>query len=164
MRSGMLLAAGLAAILGGCAKDSKSITASYVSPYVYDTWTCSQLADEAMRVNARAAQTAGMQDEKATRDAVATTVGVVIFWPALFFIGGNDQQTAELAQLRGQAEAIDMSAKRKRCGMGEKEAQSERSEPGAAFAQAPREPIPARHAHATGDGVATVPFGLSSAD
>jgi len=56
-----------------------------------------------------------VQDEKATKDAVATTVGVIVFWPALFLIGGNDQQTAELARLRGELEAIEQVSVRKRC-------------------------------------------------
>jgi len=44
-----------------------------------------------------------------------TTVGIVVFWPALFFLGGNDQQTAELARLRGEMEAIEQVSVRKRC-------------------------------------------------
>ncbi len=58
---------------------------------------------------------AGVQDEKATRDAVAMGVGLIIFWPALFAIGGNDQQTAELARLRGEMEAIEQASTRKKC-------------------------------------------------
>jgi hypothetical protein len=107
-----ILAMSLAA---GCAKHADQIAASYVSPYQYESFTCPQLADEAQRVGARASQVAGVQDEKATKDAVATTVGVIVFWPALFFIGGNDQQTAELARLRGEMEAIEQVSVRKRC-------------------------------------------------
>jgi hypothetical protein len=154
-----------AAVLSGCAKNASEIPAAYVSPYQYENWTCLQLADEAARVNSRAARAAGMQDEKATRDAVATTVAVVIFWPALFFVGGNDQQTAELAQLRGQAEAIEISATHKRCGMGTKEARAERTVPEAAFAQAAgSKPGRKSSARRDGDGVASLPYGLNTAD
>jgi hypothetical protein len=41
-------------------------------------------------VSARAAEASGAQDQKATNDAVATTVGVIVFWPALFMVKGND--------------------------------------------------------------------------
>src|SRR6516165_332145 len=94
----LLAAAGLAA----CAKSSNEISASYVSPYQYESYTCLQLADEGQRVSRRAAEVAGVQDQKATSDTVATTVAVVVFWPALFMLKGNDQQTAELARLRGE--------------------------------------------------------------
>jgi hypothetical protein len=63
------------------------------------------------------AQVAGVQDEKATRDAVAMGVALVVFWPALFAIGGNDQQTAELSRLRGELEAIEQTSIRKKCGI-----------------------------------------------
>jgi hypothetical protein len=102
-------------VIGACAKNSNQISASYVSPYQYENFTCAQLADEAQRVSARAAQAAGVQDEKATKDAVATTVGVIVFWPSLFLIGGNDQTTAELARLRGEMGAIEQVSVRKRC-------------------------------------------------
>jgi len=29
------------------------------------------------------------QDSQASKDAVATTVGVIVFWPTLFLIGGD---------------------------------------------------------------------------
>jgi hypothetical protein len=112
-----LLVVAIAVGVGACAKTSDKIAASYVSPYQYDSYTCPQVADEARRVSARAAQVAGVQDEKATKDTVATTVGVIVFWPALFFIGGNDQQTAELARLRGELEALEQVSNRKRCGL-----------------------------------------------
>jgi hypothetical protein len=87
------------------------------APYQFEQFSCPQLAEEAQRLSHRASVVAGAQDEKATRDAVVTTVGIVVFWPALFFIGGNDQQTAELARLRGEMEAIEQVAIRKRCGI-----------------------------------------------
>jgi hypothetical protein len=43
--------------------------------------------------------------------------GVIVFWPALFMVGGNDQQTAELGRLRGELEAIEQVAIRKKCGI-----------------------------------------------
>jgi hypothetical protein len=106
-----------ALLLSACAKGADSIAPSYISPYQYENWTCPQIADEAQRISSRASRAAGIQDEKATKDAVATTVAVVVFWPALFLIGGNDQQTAELARLRGEMEALEQVSIRKRCGV-----------------------------------------------
>jgi len=122
----------LAALLaGGCASSSDKITASYVSPLQYEGYNCRQLAEEAQRVSHRAAAAAGAQDSQATKDAVATTVGVVIFWPALFLIGGDKQNAAELARLKGEMEAIEQISIRKKCGI-----QFQRQEAGAHVAAA----------------------------
>jgi hypothetical protein len=107
----------VAIVLGGCASSSDQIAASYVSPMQYESWTCRQLAEEAQRVSQRAAIAAGAQDKQRTNDAVATTVGVVIFWPALFLIGGDKQTAAELARLKGEMDAIEQTSIRKNCGI-----------------------------------------------
>lgn len=99
----------------GCAKRADQISASYVSPIVYQNYTCEQIAQESLRISARAQQVAGTQDKKASRDAVAMGVGIVIFWPALFAINGDDQQTAELARLRGEMEALEQASIQKNC-------------------------------------------------
>jgi hypothetical protein len=57
----------------------------------------------------------GQQDKSRTGDKVATTVGVVLFWPALFFIDGDGPKAAELAQLKGQMDAIESASIQKKC-------------------------------------------------
>jgi len=64
-----------------------------------------------------AAAASGAQDSQATKDAVATTVGVVILWPSLFFIGGDKQTAAQVSQLKGQMDAIQQESIRKNCGL-----------------------------------------------
>lgn len=112
-----ILAMAYAAIaLGACAKPADQIAPAYVSPLQYEKYSCGQLAEEAQRISARAAQAAGVQDQRASSDAVMTTVGAIIFWPALFAVGGNDAQTYELARLKGEMEAIEQASIRKNCG------------------------------------------------
>ena len=106
-----------ALLLGACAKDANQVGATYVSPILYEAYTCPQLAEEAQRVSSRAAQASGVQDQKATNDKVAVGVGVVIFWPVLFLTKGNDENTAELARLKGQMDAIEQASVKKRCGI-----------------------------------------------
>src|SRR5689334_2364140 len=103
--------------LAGCASKAADIAPSYVSPMTYDSYTCPQLAAEAQRVSAAAAAASGQQDSQATKDAVATTVGVIIFWPTLFLIGGDKQNAAQLAQLKGQMDAIEQASIQKQCGI-----------------------------------------------
>ncbi|MFV0368605.1 MAG: hypothetical protein ACK5KM_09115 [Hyphomicrobiaceae bacterium] len=106
-----------AAIAGGCASSSSDIHAAYVSPLQYDNLTCSQLGAEAERVSARAAQVAGVQDQKSSNDAVATGVAIVLFWPAAFFIKGDGPTAAELARLKGEFETIEKVSVLKNCNL-----------------------------------------------
>ena len=114
---GVLAAAVLAALAGACAKSADKITAAYVSPLGYDQYNCQQIGQEAERISLRVQQASGAQNKQATSDAVATTVGIVIFWPALFFISGDDATTYELARLKGEIEAIEKASIAKNCGI-----------------------------------------------
>lgn len=99
----------------GCATTSKNLTASYVSPLQYQSYDCEQLTAETARIHARVSEMSGTIDSKAASDKVMTGVGVVLFWPALFFIGGNKQQQAEYSRLKGEFEAIQQQAVLKKC-------------------------------------------------
>ncbi|EIM28288.1 hypothetical protein [Microvirga lotononidis] len=101
----------------GCASRSEDVAAAYISPMAYSSYSCRELGVEAQRVSAAAAAAAGAQDSSRTKDVVATTAAVVIFWPAAFFVGGNGAQTAELARLKGQMQAVEEASIQKRCGI-----------------------------------------------
>jgi len=107
----------LAMALAGCASKSAEITPSYVSPVLYQNYTCTQLGQEAQGVSARAAQVSGAQDQKRSNDQVATGVAIVVFWPAAFLVGGDGPMAAELAQLKGQMVAIEQASIQKKCGI-----------------------------------------------
>jgi hypothetical protein len=116
LRAGLLVALTSFAT-AGCASRSDNIAAAYVSPTAYASWKCDQIRDEATRLSVRAAQVSGAQDQKATNDAVATGVGVVLFWPALLFIKGDSTTAAELSRLKGEMEAVEQVSIQKRCGV-----------------------------------------------
>ena len=111
--AGIIVASGL----GACASSSDTVTGSYVSPLQYQTYSCQQLGEEAQRISTRVSQSSGVQDQKRTSDALATTAAVIIFWPAAFFVSGNDQNTAELARLKGEFEALEKASIQKSCGI-----------------------------------------------
>jgi hypothetical protein len=111
------LAAIAALMVAGCASKSSDITPAYVSPVMYQGYTCPQLAQEAQGVSTRAAQVAGAQDQKRSNDQLATGVAIVVFWPAAFFVGGDGPASAELAQLKGQMNAIEQASIQKKCGI-----------------------------------------------
>ena len=107
-----------AALITACATSSENITAQYVSPAQYNSLNCQQIEAEMIRVGNQARSVAGVQDSKATSDAVATGIGALVFWPALFFLVGGDKEQ-ELAQLKGERQALEQVAIQKECGFAE---------------------------------------------
>ena len=104
-------------LLTGCATNPNNIAASYVSPVPYQTMSCDQLRSEAGRVASAAAAATGTQSKQATSDAVMTGVSLIVFWPAMFFIGGDKTNATEIAQLKGQMKAIEEVNRAKNCGI-----------------------------------------------
>jgi hypothetical protein len=102
-------------LLTACASKSSDVTASYISPVIYSNYTCQQLGLEAQSVAARAATLFDSQDDQRTHDQIATGVAIVVFWPAAFFVGGDKQTAAELAQMKGQMAAIEQASIQKNC-------------------------------------------------
>lgn len=100
--------------LAGCSTRAASIKAAYVSPNLYQSFSCNQIHQEKSRLRLKIAEVTGQQDMEATKDAVALTVGLVIFWPALFLMIGEDKKD-ELARLKGEYEAVESMAIQKDC-------------------------------------------------
>ncbi|MCS5598039.1 MAG: hypothetical protein NZ828_12380 [Alphaproteobacteria bacterium] len=101
-------------VVSGCAASSDSISAQYVSPVQYQSYNCNQIREEIARVSYRVNELAGVQDSQRTKDSVALGVGLVIFWPALFFMIGKDK-AEELGRLKGEYEALEKTAIQKEC-------------------------------------------------
>ncbi len=103
------------ALISGCASNSTNVSASYISPIIYKKFSCKQIREEAVRVSQQVATLSGVQDKKASNDAVATGVALILFWPAAFMVGGDDHNTAQLAQMKGKYEALRAESEKKRC-------------------------------------------------
>lgn len=101
--------------LAGCATSSRDVASSYVSPMQFQSYDCDQLASETQRIQSRVNQLSGRLDEAASNDKAIMGVGLVLFWPALFALGGTKQQEADYARLKGEYEAIQQSAVAKKC-------------------------------------------------
>jgi len=100
--------------LSGCASQPDKISAAYVSPLQYTSYSCQQTKAELLRVNRKVVEVSGVQEDEANKDAVAMGVGLVLFWPALFFLMGDDKKD-ELARLKGEYEALETAAIQKEC-------------------------------------------------
>ncbi len=110
-------AAVAAVVLAGCATPPKDIAPAYVSTGLYQNLNCTQLRSEAEGVSARVAAAYGKQDSNRGSDAAMTTVGLVLFWPALFFMKGDGADAAEVARLKGEMQAIEQVNRVKNCGI-----------------------------------------------
>lgn len=103
-----------ASILAGCASAPDKIAPAYVSPMQYGSYDCDQIRGEMIRVSAHVREVASVQQRKARNDEIATGVGLVLFWPALFFLMTDDQKE-ELSRLKGEYEALESAAIEKKC-------------------------------------------------
>lgn len=110
----LVITGGVALSLTGCADHADKIQASYVSPVAYQDYSCRQIRAEIGRVAHKVNVIAGVQDKTATSDSWATGVGLILFWPSLFFIAHGDQHQ-ELAELKGQYDALEQEAIHKNC-------------------------------------------------
>jgi len=105
------------ATLAGCAQKSENVQATYTPTALYENLSCHQLVQEGWSVSNRAHTAAGLQNRHRVKDEVAIAAGTLVFWPALFFARGNNATTAELAQLKGEMEAIEAASQAKDCGI-----------------------------------------------
>jgi hypothetical protein len=101
-------------LVSACASKPEAIAPSYVSANAYSDYSCSQLNSEAEIVSGQLTAATGRQQSAADNDAAMTAVSLILFWPAAFFIKGDDA-SPELARLKGTAEAINRAAVHKGC-------------------------------------------------
>jgi hypothetical protein len=117
MNKTIAITVGLGLALSSCASKPKDIEAAYVSSTLYESLSCDRLREEATAVSARAIAASGVQQKKADNDAVAVGVGLVIFWPALFFAKGDGASAAEVSRLKGEMKAIETASLKNNCGI-----------------------------------------------
>ena len=103
------------ALATGCSTASKDIATAYVSPTPFQGLDCEQLASERVRIQTRSSQLSDRLDKAADNDVAIMAVGALLFWPALFALGGTKEQEAEYARLKGEADAVQTASTQKRC-------------------------------------------------
>ncbi|MBL6946213.1 MAG: metal ABC transporter ATP-binding protein [Rhodospirillales bacterium] len=103
-------------IISACASSPDDLQTQYVSELQYQGQDCDQLAFEESRITRRVSELYGSLDKKAGDDAAQMGIGLVLFWPTLFFLeGGDGPQAQEFARLKGEHEAIERVANQKKC-------------------------------------------------
>jgi len=103
-------------VLTACASQPDEIQSAYVSDLQYKQYDCDQLTLEATRISNRVNELHGQLKETADNDAAQMGVGLILFWPTLFFLeGGDGPQAQEYAKLKGERDAIEKIAVQKKC-------------------------------------------------
>lgn len=115
-KKGLVVLSSILLIGSGCSTSSKDISPTYVSPMQYQNYDCDQLTMEMQRVQSRVNHLGGRLDEAASNDKAIAGVGMILFWPALFALGGTKEQEAEYSRLRGEYEAITQASTMRKCG------------------------------------------------
>ena len=97
--------------LAACAERPEAIAPAYVSPVVYQDWTCQQLGEEEARLNTAYVTAAGQQNNARAND----TAGVIFLGlPTASMAGEN--VAPQIASIKGQQDAVRQTENRKNCG------------------------------------------------
>jgi len=99
-----------------CATKSYEITGSYINNNIYNSWDCDLLSSEIMRLNSRESNLIGAQDKVYKNDQIMGWVGTLLFFPTYFLIKGDGSIASELAQVKGEKEALEKTFNMKKCG------------------------------------------------
>ena len=104
-------------LLAGCATNPNKISASYVSPVTYKNYDDDQIIMEMDHVSRRSGELYNSLKSESSKDTGQMAVGLLLFWPALFFLeGGDGPEAAEYARLKGQYEALRTVAVQRKIG------------------------------------------------
>ena len=114
----LLLVAAATCALAACAPKAENVRANYVPAAMFQNMSCNQIAAEAINVSNRAHDAMGVERRHRHQDQAITAAGLVVFWPALFFTHGHNARSAsELAQLKGEIQALETTSAQKNCGI-----------------------------------------------
>jgi len=102
--------------VAGCASSPDEMQRAYVSPTQFAPLSCGQLSGELERVSSRKVELYTQLKKTSDNDAVQMGLGLVLFWPTLFFLeGGDGPQAAEYSRLMGEEDAIEKTMVQKDC-------------------------------------------------
>ena len=105
-------------VLGACATSPDELPTASVSSLQYQDHNCRQIAAEVERVERQVNELYYRLDKKASNDATQMGVGLILFWPTLFFLeGGDGPEAAEYSRLKGEMEALEKVSIKKKCGI-----------------------------------------------
>lgn len=106
----LITAAACGGLLAGCATAPENIAPGYVSPVAYEAFSCRQLGEEQLRLQASLATMSDAQRHARTND----TIGVIFLGLPVSSLSGNNV-ASEIRRLKGENEAVQQSMIRHDC-------------------------------------------------
>jgi len=104
------------AILSSCASSPDNLSTSYVSTMQYKDYDCDQISSELERVSRQAQNLYAKLKKSSDNDNIQMGVGLVLFWPTLFFLeGGDGAEATEYSRLKGERDALEKAGIEKKC-------------------------------------------------
>jgi len=101
----------------GCATKPSELTASFVSPGIYNSYDCQQVSVEMQRYTSQVADLTGKQQKIYTNDQTMGLIGTFLLWPLYLFIKGDGEIASQLQTAKGTLEALQQVSVEKKCGM-----------------------------------------------
>jgi hypothetical protein len=98
-------------LVGGCssAKKANEVTAAYVPMHRYSSMTCQQLFYEAEALRRTTPSLEASVDSHRSQQNGVEFVTWFLFWPAAFALDKGERQSNDLAQARGEIQAIQQA-------------------------------------------------------
>ncbi len=107
----------LSLLLIGCATSPDKLSTQYIPASSYSNLDCDQIAASLRQKNNRLESLYAKLDKTASDDATQMAVGMLLFWPTLFFLeGGDSPEAAEYSRLKGEVDALNEASVLKKCG------------------------------------------------
>lgn len=104
-----------ALFLSSCASPPGEIRPAYVSPLLYLQYDCDQIAMEMERVSRRLNEVHSAVLQRRNKDSKNMAIGMILFFPSLFYIKGDGPEAVEFARLQGEMESLEKVAIQKKC-------------------------------------------------
>ena len=98
-----------------CAKHARDIIPKYTSESTYKDYSCQTLNNEITTLGIQEYDLTIEQDQTATSNVVFLCIGLFLFWPALVGMLIGDNHEVELANTRGQLDAMKGQALYQNC-------------------------------------------------
>ena len=104
----------VALLVSGCASNPDYVRSQFISPAQYASYICAGIEEDLRTISREVHTLTGDQRRRANEDLWSAGLGLVVFWPALFFLmRGNNVD--DLARMRGEYEALVAASRRKDC-------------------------------------------------
>lgn len=101
--------------VSGCATPPEKVQRSFISPNVYASYSCHALTAERTAIEGHVQELTAHQRSKANTDTAVMTVGLVLFWPALFALSAGRDYEADLSVAKGKHDAVLEAGQAKGC-------------------------------------------------